>query len=300
MLNRKISVFLHATFHTQNRYHTLRKTMPLTITEQLAYSTVRLECQTPSGLSTGTGFFFKFLEDGDRHVPVIVTNKHVIRNATSGRFIITKSDAEGNPIPTEHFTVNVPNLQQFWKLHPDDDVDLCAMPLAPVINLATQQGQTLFYRVFDKSLIPTEEQKTDLNALEDILMIGYPNGIWDSINNQPIFRKGISATHPNIDYNGKKEFMIDVACFPGSSGSPVMIYNSSGYSTRQGGFVMGSPRLILMGILYAGPQHTATGEIRVVNVPQLQLPTAISRIPNNLGLVIKSERLLELETLFEN
>ena len=275
--------------------------MPLSITEQLSYSTVRLECQTPSGLSTGTGFFFKFLENENGHVPVIVTNKHVIQNATAGRFIITKSDAQGNPIQTDHFTVNITaDFQQFWRHHPDPNVDLCAMPLAPIVNAAEQQGQRLFYVVFDRSLFPTDEQKNDFHALEDILMVGYPNGIWDAVNNQPIFRKGTTATHPNIDYNGKKEFMIDVACFPGSSGSPVMIYNSSGYTTRQGNIMMGNPRLILMGILYAGPQHTATGEIRIVNVPQLQLPTAISRIPNNLGLVIKSERLLELEQLFEN
>ena len=55
--------------------------------------------------------------------------------------------------------------------------------------------------------------------------------------------------------------------------------------------MMGSPRLILMGILYAGPQHTATGEIRIVNVPQIQQPTAISRIPNNLGLCTSSNKL---------
>lgn len=273
--------------------------MPLSITEQLAYSTVRLEFQTPNGLSTGTGFFFKFLENGDQHVPVIVTNKHVIQGATAGKFIITKSNAQGEPIQTDHFAVNITvDFQQFWRHHPDANIDLCAMPLAPVINAATQQGHRLFYRVFDKSLLPTEEQQNDFHALEDILMVGYPNGIWDAVNNQPIFRKGTTATHPNIDYNGKKEFMIDIASFPGSSGSPVMIYNSSGYSTRQGNIMMGNPRLILMGILYAGPQHIATGEIRIVNIPQLQQPTSISRIPNNLGLVIKSERLLELESLF--
>ncbi len=275
--------------------------MPLSVTEQLAYSTVRLECQTPNGLSTGTGFFFKFLENRDQPVPVIVTNKHVIQDATAGRFIITKSNAQGEPILTDHFTINITeDFQQFWRHHPDANVDLCAMPLAPVINAVPQQGQRLFYKFFNKSFLPTEEQKNDFLAVEDILMVGYPNGIWDAVNNQPIFRKGTTATHPNIDFNGKKEFMIDVACFPGSSGSPVLIYNSSGYFTRQGNFIVGGSRLILMGILYAGPQHTATGEIRIVNIPQLQQPTVISSIPNNLGLVIKSERLLELEGLFEN
>lgn len=38
------------------------------------------------------------------------------------------------------------------------------------------------------------------------------------------FRRGITATNINFDYNGKKEFVIDAACFPGSSGFPVFIW----------------------------------------------------------------------------
>jgi len=129
-------------------------------------------------------------------------------------------------------------------------------------------------------------------------MVGYPNGIWDNINNKPILRKGITATHPNFDYCGKKEIMIDAACFPGSSGSPVFIFNEGGYRDKSGNMFMGASRIILLGVLYAGPQHTAQGDIQIVNVPTIDRPIAISRIPNNLGLIIKSERILELENLF--
>jgi hypothetical protein len=38
---------------------------------------------------------------------------------------------------------------------------------------------------------------------------------------------------------------------------------------------LGGMRLKLLGILYAGPQHTATGEIEIVNVPVKQQPVAI-------------------------
>ncbi|MCY1522101.1 hypothetical protein D9M68_569460 [compost metagenome] len=58
---------------------------------------------------------------------------------------------------------------------------------------------------------------------------------------------------------------------------------------------MGS-RVKLLGVLYAGPQHTATGSIQVVNIPTRQEPIAISRIPNNLGIIIKAKKILELET----
>ena len=62
---------------------------------------------------------------------------------------------------------------------------------------------------------------------------------------------------------------------------------------------MGMDRVILLGVLYAGPQHTAYGDVQIVNIPTMHKPIAISKIPNNLGLIIKSERILELEKLFK-
>ena len=60
---------------------------------------------------------------------------------------------------------------------------------------------------------------------------------------------------------------------------------------------IGASRIILLGILYAGPQAIATGEI--IMTPNLQRPITVSQIPNNLGLIIKAERILELEPLFK-
>ena len=146
-----------------------------------------------------------------------------------------------------------------------------------------------------RSFLPTADELEDLSALEEILMIGYPNGIWDATNNMPILRRGITATHPNIDYEGRKEFLIDAACFPGSSGSPVFLFNTSAWTDRKGNTMMGGPRVKLLGLLYAGPQHTATGEVRIVTVPTQQRAIALSSIPNNLGLVIKAARLREMD-----
>lgn len=56
----------------------------------------------------------------------------------------------------------------------------------------------------------------------------------------------------------------------------------------------GASRIILLGILYAGPQLTVTGEIKVVTIPNMQQKAlAVSHIPNNLGYIIKSERILD-------
>ncbi len=276
--------------------------MPLNLlpSEQLTHSTVRMVCQLADGTSsTGSGFFFAFVKSPTQNVPAIVTNKHVIEGAVKGQFSLTLRAPDGGPMIGQHITLELDRFEDRWIPHPDPQVDLCIMPIAPLIAEAAAAGKTFFFITLDESTLPTDAELEDLSALEDILMIGYPNGIWDKTNNMPILRRGITATHPNIDYEGRKEFLIDAACFPGSSGSPVFLYNASGWTDRKGNMMMGGTRVKLLGLLYAGPQHTATGEVRIVNVPTQQRAVAVSTIPNNLGLVIKAVRLREMDALMQ-
>jgi hypothetical protein len=271
--------------------------MALSITEQLCHSTVRIVCKNDKGkTSTGSGFFFDFKNIENETVPVIITNKHVVKDMTTGYCTITTKDAKGNPKNTAHCDVEFPNLQAFIKEHPEKDVDLCAIMIGPILIESAKKGIGLFYKCLNMSFLPTVKQLEELSPLEDILMIGYPKGLWDHVNNMPILRRGITATNPCLDYRGKKEFMIDAACFPGSSGSPVLIVNLSSYTTKSGAMFTGKPRVILLGVLYAAPRYKVTGEIEVVDVP-----TKRKVVPGiNLGIVIRYERIIELGELFKN
>lgn len=274
--------------------------MPINLlpAEQLAHSTVRIACRLADGsVSTGSGFFYAFVKEETGNVPTIVTNKHVVAGAVSAEFNLTLRGQDGGPLVGQHITIDLDQFESRWVPHPDPQVDLCVMPIAPLLSEAAAAGKTFFFVSLEESLLPTEAELSDLSTLEEILMIGYPNGIWDATNNMPILRRGITATHPNLDYEGRKEFMIDAACFPGSSGSPVFLFNTSGWTDRKGNTMMSGVRAKLLGLLYAGPQHTATGEVRIVNVPTQQRAIALSTIPNNLGLVIKAARLREMDTL---
>ncbi|QNN48119.1 trypsin-like peptidase domain-containing protein [Thermomonas brevis] len=255
-------------------------------------TTVRLECLLRNGkTSTGTGFFFSFKLDEKTRIPLIVTNKHVINDSTRGTFVLTKRDDAGEPIVGSYEPVQLDHFESHWLKHPDPNVDLAVFPMAHLLNGAEQAGKNFFFLPLDESFIPSSEVLAGLGGIEDITMIGYPNGIWDIRNNMPIVRRGITATNLKHDYNGLPIFVIDCACFPGSSGSPVLIFNQGGYMDANGNLTLGGTRVILLGVLFAGPQHVAEGEIKTIDVPLQQLSISMSKIPNNLGFVVKSQKL---------
>ena len=256
------------------------------------HTTVRLECLLDGNRSsTGTGFFFSFKVDEKTHIPVIITNRHVIDRAEVGTFVLTKMNDQGEPILGATERVVLDNFESLWVKHPEDNVDLAVFPIAPLYRQAESKGIKFFAPPIGEDLLATTDKLADLSGLENITMIGYPNGIWDEKNNMPIVRRGITATNPKHDYNGLPIFVIDCACFPGSSGSPVLIFDEGGYLSARGNLNLGGGRLILLGVLFAGPQHVAEGEIRTIEVPLAQVPISLSKIPNNLGFVVKSQKI---------
>ncbi|MDZ4160132.1 MAG: serine protease [Anaerolineaceae bacterium] len=274
-------------------------TQNLSTSEQLAFTTVRIQCETNTGsASTGTGCFFSFKFSDNIHALVIITNRHVIEGSARGIFQLTRANTDSTPQIGSFDNIVINNFEKNWIHHPKPEVDLCIMNVVPLLHEAQEQGISFFYRHLDENLLPSQQLLTDMTALEEILMIGYPVGLWDSVNNMPIFRKGITATHPNLNYEGKEEFLIDAACYPGSSGSPVFLYNPGNYVDRQGGTVIGT-RIALLGILYAGPHFTVEGEIKVSPIPTQMKPVPISRIPVNLGIVIKAKQILEFKPIIE-
>jgi hypothetical protein len=267
---------------------------PTTISEKLLFSTVRIAVQLSSGEeATGTGFFFNFLVDEQTHIPAIITNKHVVAGAVRGSFQLHELDKNiEQPQPSGDFIpVDLDDFENLWISHPDKDVDLCAMLFQPLRSEAEIQGKSIFNCAIDNSSILSKADLEELSAAEEVLMIGYPNGLWDEVNNLPLIRRGTTATHPAVDFQGRSTTVIDAACFPGSSGSPVLIVNEGGtYSTKSGIFT-GYTRVVLLGVLFSGPVITAQGEIVTETIPTSQQSISLTRLMIHLGYIVQAKEI---------
>ena len=277
-----------------------KSTIP-NIVDELSYSTIRLRCARDDGsISVGTGFAMAFKADNEKGkmIPVLLTNRHVVRHSVKVSFVLTEM-VNGKPA-AGRFPLELPIPESGWKMHPDPDVDLCALPIGMLLNALKSQGKEVKITYLPMGIIAKKADIDNMFQLDEVVMIGYPDAISDEVNNQPIFRRGILATNPSLDYNGKKEFLIDIAAYSGSSGSPVFVYREGvWYDRRRGGaLLMNRPQVFLIGVLHSGFEHRVDGEIVPVQIPTAIVPVPRTQIPNNLGVVLKAERIMELEQLF--
>jgi len=258
--------------------------------EWLDICTTRIETvDSKGGVATGTGYFFEFPSaDGNYIVSALVTNKHVLHNRESFSIYLNEKDADNNLLDTPPVKLNSQIYPPLLIDHPDVDVDLCIFLMGHLLKQEAEKNKFYAYGGMNFDMIPSNDELKRVGSIADIIMVGYPNGIWDNINNLPVIRKGITASSPAIDWQGRPIFLIDCACFPGSSGSPVFLYNPLGHVDSAGNFRLGESQFKFLGTLYAGPQHTASGEIKILPISQLK-QVVLSNIPNNLGLVISSQ-----------
>lgn len=271
----------------------------LSIAEELMFCTTRISTVTSNRICcSATGFFYYYNieKDGvDNVVPAIITNKHVVKDAVQLTFGLSRADDDGNPLYQPPFEVTIPKKQlDIWTInHPDPNVDLCAILANPILKAFEDAGYKAYHKNISGLYVPDDKELETFDAIEEVLMIGYPNGMWDEAHNMPLVRRGITASPVYLDYNGLPIFLIDAACYPGSSGSPVFIYRN-GMTQDKFGNLYAKSTLKLIGIQHAVPTQTLKGEIKII--PTATLFTE-SHIMINLGYIIKSKCILEMSEL---
>lgn len=266
------------------------------ISDQLRYMTVRIltsKDQTANWTGAGTGFLYYFTK-GDKTAPLLVTNKHVVEGAISiGLTFHVTTDNNETPLPGAGRLISFPANQVPIIHHADPNVDLAAIAIVPIHDHAiNNEGWRPFIKCLDKTHLPSAEMIAGFGALEDVVMVGYPIGIVDAVNNFPIVRRGITSTPYTANYQGKREFLADIPVYGGSSGSPIFVVNEGAYTTANG-IAMGT-RFALIGVLYAGHTETMNGQIVAEPVPTNMTPVAKVTHIINLGLCIKSALIEDL------
>lgn len=257
---------------------------PIGITEQLMYTTVRL---TTDNGGCGTGYFYSF-DFGEINIPIIITNKHVVNNNPDETITFCLHLTDDGKIAKGNHCVR---MSTHWFFHPTKD--LCFAFCAGIDNqIPNITGKKVFRRTINSSMIWSKEKLKDLSMSESVIMIGYPNGLWDKAHNFPIFRYGYTAAHPAYDFNEDSIGLVDMACFPGSSGSPIFIINEGSVRDKKGNLYLGKNRMFFLGTLFAGPTINTEGIIGVRNIPTgVQQFISKTELMMNLGYYIKSYEL---------
>lgn len=256
-----------------------------TIADQLFYSTVYIEARAGSQAWTGTGFLVNYGINGAM-VPVLVTNKHVLQGATIVHFTMPMGDTagplnRGTRIAVTDFSAST------WVGHADLGVDIAAMFFAQVLDAMAANGAPAFYRAIPSDILMSQASAMELDSIESVTFFGYPAGLIDQSALLPIARRGQTATPIFNDYNGLPAFVIDASVFPGSSGSPVFLFDRGSYVDREGNLNVAN-RVFLLGVVAQVHTRIVGGRIEMVTNP-----TPMFDEPIDLGIVFKASAIQE-------
>ena len=271
------------------------------LANQHLLNTVRILVRRKDGShSVGTGFMHRFCETGDEAIQCVVTNRHVISESVLCELVFRSRKVDAVDAPVVASTIRFEEgFEERWFKHPDERVDLAVLPVSNEFRQMIGNGFTPLYKATQLSQLVTAEAAAKLNAVEEILMVGYPNGLWDETNNLPITRRGITASPVSVGWNGRNEFLIDCSVYPGSSGSPIYLFSPSGTRLSVEHRLIPTNQVMLLGVVKSVFVHTVGGEVQVSPAPTASEERGIP-IPNDLGLCTRADELLYFETHFRD
>lgn len=259
------------------------------ITKKLLFNTIRVDTVLDDG-SEGSGTAFVVSHAHARGTyTFIVTNRHLVDGVRRGGLVFTQKQ-NGQPVFGQRFQLNIEDFPHAWFMHPDPQVDLAIIPMRPLEQAARDQGVELYYHVIDSRLAPDAATTRALDALEEVLFVGYPSGVWDQVNLMPILRRGTTATPMALDFEGRPEFLIDAAVYPGSSGSPVFVYQPDTMRPMQGA----GKKFLFAGVVAAVFFREEANHLVSVPVPANNRGMVMGSEMIDLGLVIKSQAVLDV------
>lgn len=248
---------------------------------KLLLNTTRLTARMPEGTVTGTGFFVTVpLLDPIRRSFLLVTAKHVVQGANEISCVLRPVSGDAMILDTDlrPFEESLGDHKQ-WCMHATEDVAVLLFDSA-LQRIKNVRGQ-VHVSPFSLKDFPTAEELSAFSAMQTVVIPGYPNGLWDETHGLPLLRRGVTASHPAVDFDGSPLGVVDAAVFVGSSGSPVCVMDEFMHPV-DGGISM-NHRVRLLGILTAGPDWKGEVELELGKGTHL-----VTHIPMHLGYYAKT------------
>jgi hypothetical protein len=196
--------------------------MAVDLSIDLIQATVQVEQALGDGTRTvGTGFLISDPTPDGHPRTILVTANHVFRKmpgpiATVG-FRVENADGSWryDPMPLKIRDAD----KELWTHHPDRDVAAITIDAPPE---------------FTKAAIPEGWLATDdtfskyaLGPGDEMLALGFPEGLSANPAGFPILRAGRVASFPLGPSSAFPTFLLDFAVFPGNSGGPVYVRDTA-------------------------------------------------------------------------
>lgn len=194
--------------------------------EKLLFSTIRIETRlSDDTFVDGTAFIYEY-STTDNTYPFLITTRHLIENAFEGRMTLIQGQNR-SPILGKGYTLDIDNFSKLWFSHPDEISNVAVTPFVPFIKHVENSGISIFFESLNERSVCPEETRDSLSLGEKLMYLGYPKNCWDSKYLLGVARQGILSLPYALDYQGKRQSLIDTNVVQGSSGSPVFLNNSN-------------------------------------------------------------------------
>jgi hypothetical protein len=188
-------------------------------------------------VSQGTGFFYLYLHRNlNLKILYLVTAYHVLTGSSPSE----QKPPQGDSITFQfHRSAEVPgdiknvHLPLFTK---DEKPRWITSSSCPEADVAVIPLLNSLYNGCDiKALSPEwAEGDVKIRPATTVTLVGYPNGFYDQTNALPVWQTGSVASEPEIDFEGKPLFLIDVSAVPDMSGAPVFAISYGTYQRKNG------------------------------------------------------------------
>jgi len=197
----------------------------------------------PSQIGSATGFFFEH-----KNTFYLITNRHVVIDEDDHFYPdhLTLRVHTSNKVLTQNRNVQVPLYDRKggrrWLEHPTlgSEVDVVAIKIRDFVS-----SKDVLSPWDETSFFPSAYV---IGVGETVVVLGYPLGFYDIINNLPIARSGTVATPFGVPFEDRPFFLVDSRLDKGTSGSPVITAASPYRVTVQSTFVAGNFPARLLGI----------------------------------------------------